>query len=160
MKTYISGNDIFFAGMKADADTKLKLMRITHDPVSAVWAKQVNCPSTSWTINFSEAIISGDGSRIYAFIPYGNPIEAIFFILDASTGSVVENKYRSNSVDWTAMHLHGNNLYITLFQSIILYNTSTDTFKMFKSLSWNILMAVQDPTSDRYSNLIWPHWHI
>lgn len=135
--------------MKEDVNKRLKFMRITHNPISAVWAKQVNCPNISCNWNFSEAVASKDGSKIYAFMTYGNPIETILFTLDANTGNAVGEKYRVSQAFWIAMHVHNEHVYITLRSSIIVYNTVTNIFKQYKTLAVNAWIIVDDPNSNR-----------
>ena len=136
-----------------DLSFNLHMYKITFSATSVDWAKKI-ISTGAWSIDYSESLLSTDGSKIYSLFPYGiSPRYLYFFTLAVSDGSVSNTRYKSTSsvsiVYWAA--LSGDYIVATTdyFLGVVIYKISTSVFTI-KSFSGSLLYGWGvDPSSGR-----------
>ena len=148
----ISDSQMFFDGL--DASNNLIYYKVTVGSTAVDWANKVAWASGSWSASKAEAILSSDGTQIYSFATFGSSISLYFVTFRLSDGSVVGNRYKSNTgcneVDGLAQS--GSYLCSTTYcgaYQVILFETtqSTFVFRMFSGM--NLYQVISESLSGR-----------
>ena len=54
--------------------------------------------SGSWTIGYSDSILSNDGLKIYSMLTYGSSKYLYFITLNNSDGQIINSRYKSSQI--------------------------------------------------------------
>ena len=134
----ISNSQFFILGVALTSPYSLQMYKITFSLTSVSWANQIACTSLTWSADYSESMLSSDGSIIYSFFTFG-PAKYLYFCgLSVSDGRVVTTRYKSSvAVKQTfGSTLNGDYVIATTYEpiSLVMYSISSSTFTI-KSFS-------------------------
>ena len=148
----ISNSQFFVLGVTT-SPYNLQMYKITFLSTSVNWANQIACPSEPWYVDFSESVLSSDGSTIYSFFTFGSNMYLYFCGLSVSDGSVVTTRYKSSTAVGKVYGsaLSGDYIVATTQTqaSVVIYSFSSSAFTI-KSFSGTFLRGWGvEPSSGR-----------
>ena len=152
----LSDTQIFFIAEDTGSPFTIHMYKLTFGNTTPDWASKILCPYVIWVDPRGVAKLSSDGSSLLIFFNYGAPIYSFFITLDASTGSSIGTRYKSN---YYCLFADGfatlGNYYVFVTQcnsvyTLVLYNmvSTAFTYKDFLN-SPNIYSVIVEPVYGR-----------
>ena len=68
----LSSSKLFLLGI--DSTNILHMYKITFSNTAVDWANRITCSSATWSISYSESLMSTDGTTIFSSFAYGPTI--------------------------------------------------------------------------------------
>ena len=96
----LSDTKLFFIGSEPLSTYHMHYYKVTFGNTAVDWANKVLWTSGSWSVSYSESLLSADASMIYTFATFGSTQFLYFATFSSSNGNVVGSRYKS-SVSWT-----------------------------------------------------------
>ena len=119
----------FFMNGKDPINYNLHMYKFTFSNTSPDWANKLVCPSGSWFISLSEAVLKS--SKIYDFFTFGNPTQYLYLAVISSVSGTVSARYKS-SISWPVAYgiaVNGDYIVTTAWNNyLIIYDTAAASF--------------------------------
>ena len=110
----ITENQFLILGVDA-SPTDLHFYKITFNNTAVDWATKMAKANGAWSLSNSDFLFNNDSTQIYSFFIYGSTQYLYFVTLNASDGTAIGNRYKSNiswSHVWSLKH-YGDYLVVT-----------------------------------------------
>ena len=129
----ISNSQFFVLGVAPSSPYNLQMYKITFLSASVNWANKIACASGTWFSNFSESLLSSDGSTIYSFFIFSSTFYLYFVGLAVADGSVVTMRYKSSVSVPAIWGSASNGIYVVAASSspsLVMYSIYSSTFSI------------------------------
>jgi hypothetical protein len=147
------GSDTFIVSGKSKVSNNFKMMKFSFNNVAPIWNKELSWPDDDWDAEFSTAVLSSDGSKIYFMISKGDTGNLFFFTIQSSNGEIVNSIHKSNLSCQGYDLIQTNGAIYGVAQCstnsfVLKYNSENDSFGTFY-LSTGSLFQIYASKNDR-----------
>ena len=157
----LSDTQLFVISTGASA-LNISFNKITFESNSAEWTGTLVWPTSSWSIGFSETLLSSDNSKLYIFAAYENNQLIYFISISMADGSQLGTWYKSNSnirsIQGSVQY--GNYIVVSFYDvsntesyQLMILNVSQSKFILKKFTGSALKQVGIDTNSGRYFSL-------